>query len=143
MNDSHLFGLARECSFNSDYSGCGKPKIGCVVALKGAVIARGWNGDKTHTVQDKYNSYRYKDSKGKYMPSKCHAEISALSKIKYLDADFGKIEIFIYRELKSGQTALARPCPSCMAMIRDLGIKKIHYTTPDGVATEKIGEKVQ
>lgn len=140
MNKNHLMKLAREASFNADYTGCGKPKIGCVATLKGTVIAKGWNGDKTHTFQDKYNVYRYKD---KWMPSKCHAEIAALSKIKYLDVDFSKVELFIYRELKDGNYAMARPCPSCMAAIKDFGIKKVHYTTPDGVATEKIGEKIE
>lgn len=33
---------------------------------------------------------------------------------------------------------LARPCPACMAMIKNLGIKKIYYTTDDGFAFEQL-----
>lgn len=137
--NNHLMKIARDCSFNADYSGNGKPKIGCAVALKGAIIARGWNTDKTHTAQEIYNAYRYKEEKH-WLPPKMHAEIMALNKIKFLDVDFSKVEVYIYRELKNGKKALARPCPSCMQKIKDLGIKKIYYTTPDGVAEERIGE---
>lgn len=37
-----------------------------------------------------------------------------------------------------GVFKLARPCPSCMAAIRDIGIKHVYYTTDDGYAYEKI-----
>ena len=33
---------------------------------------------------------------------------------------------------------MARPCPSCMAAIRDLGIRDIYYTTNDGYVYERL-----
>ena len=33
---------------------------------------------------------------------------------------------------------MARPCPSCMAAIKDLGIKNIYYTTNDGYSYERL-----
>lgn len=33
---------------------------------------------------------------------------------------------------------MARPCPSCMAAIKDIGISHIYYTTNDGYAYEKL-----
>ena len=43
---------------------------------------------------------------------------------EYKDIDFHNLKLFVYRELKDGSIAMARPCPSCMALIKDLGIKK-------------------
>lgn len=135
----HMFLLAREQSFNSDYTGQ-NARVGCVAVLHNTVIAKGFNTDKTHTLQDKYNHFRYRNEGGHYFPSKCHSELAALQKIKYLDIDFGKIELYIYREIRSGKVAMARPCKACMAAIRDLGIKTIHYTTDSGYATEYFKE---
>lgn len=140
MNDEHLFKAARECSFKSDYSGGGKPRVGCVVVYKNTILAKGWNSDKTHTDQAKFNVMRYKDAGNNYLPNKVHSEVAALTKIKYLDIDFSKVHIYVYRELKNGHLAMARPCAACMAAIKNLNIKNIHYTTNDGYAFEKIKE---
>ena len=50
---------------------------------------------------------------------------------EYKDIDFHNLKLFVYRELKDGSIAMARPCPSCMALIKDLGIKKIYYNQMD------------
>lgn len=136
MSDSHLFKLARECSFKSDYRGCASARIGTVVVYKHAVLAKGYNSDKTHTTQARYNCWRYKNSGNNYLPEKIHSEIMALEKIKYLDIDFSKVHLYIYRETKRGKIAMARPCPACMARIKALGIINIHYTTEQGYASE-------
>ena len=138
MNDSHLFKAAKECSYNSDYSGCGKAKIGCVIVYKGSILAKGWNTDKTHSTQAKYNKWRYKDVKNIYLPDKCHSEIMALNKIKYLDIDMSKVHLYIYRGHKDGTYAMARPCSACMAAIKQMGVQNIHYTTEDGICYEKL-----
>lgn len=135
-NDLHLFKVARECSLQSDY--CGSARIGCVVVYKGSVLAKGFNSDKTHTIQNKYNVLRYKDSGNRYLPSKIHGELSVLSKIKYLDIDFSRVHLYVYRELKDGTLAMARPCKACMAAIKQMGIKRIYYTTECGFAAERI-----
>ena len=136
MDDTHLFKLARECSLQSDY--CGNAHIGCVIVYKHTVLAKGFNTDKTHTIQNRYNVVRYKDCGNKYLPSKVHAELSALIKIKYLDIDFSRICVYVYRELKDGAMAMARPCSACLRAIKEMGIKTIKYTTPDGYATERL-----
>lgn len=33
---------------------------------------------------------------------------------------------------------MSRPCPNCMAAIKDLGIKHIYYTTNDGFVYENL-----
>ena len=141
-SDSHLFKLARECSFKSDYSGCGRARIGCVISYKGTVLAKGYNTDRTHTAQAKYNKWRYKDKGNTYLPAKCHAEVATLNKIQYLDIDFSKAHIYVYRELRDGTLAMARPCPACFAAIKAMGIKYVHYTTNNGTAMEVMKEEL-
>lgn len=136
MTDSHLFRLAREASFQSDYSG--NAHIGAIVVYKGCVLAKGSNSDKTHTVQARYNKWRYKNGGNRYLPDKAHAELAALSKVKYLDIDWAKVHVYVYRELRDGSLAAARPCEACMAAIRRMGIHHIHYTTSDGFCHEKL-----
>lgn len=138
MNDAHLFKAARDCSKNADYSGGGKAKIGCVAVYKGTILAKGWNTDKTHSEQAYYNQWRYKDSANNYLPDKLHAEMSVLNRIKYLDIDFSKLHLYVYREYRNGSLAPSRPCPSCLAAIKQLGIRNVHYTTLDGYCTEKL-----
>lgn len=139
--NTHLFKLARECSFKSDYSGASAVRIGTIIAYKGAVLAKGWNRDKTHSIQEKYCHKRYAPSKTHYFPSKQHAEVHALSKVRYLDIDFSKVEIYNYRELKDGSLAMARPCEACLEVIKRYGIINIFYTTQDGYAHEKLMQK--
>lgn len=138
MNDAHLFKAARDCSKNADYTGGGKAKIGCIAVYKGTILAKGWNTDKTHSMQEQYNKWRYKDYKNKYLPAKLHSEISVLNKIKYLDIDFSKVHIYIYREYQNGNLALSRCCPSCLAALKAHNIKHIHYTTTDGYCHEEL-----
>lgn len=127
------FKKAREEMMRADYSG--HARIGCVVYYKGALIAKGHNSNKTCPLQKKYNRYRYKSCN---TPDKTHAELMALKKIRWLDIDFSQVEVYTYRELKNGNLSLSRPCKSCMAFIRQLGIKRICYTTSDGFAEEKL-----
>ena len=138
MNESHLFKLARKVSFSADYTGCAHAKVGCIVVYKGTILAKGFNSDRTHTMQAYYNKWRYKEEDNNYLPAKIHAEIRALQKIQYLDIDFSKVHVFVYRETKQGKIAMARPCSSCMAALRQMGIKKIHYTTDQGYAYEQL-----
>lgn len=139
MNYQHYLDLANDCAKTATYTGPSKVKLGCVAVYHGTVLAKGCNTDKTHTSQAKYNYLRYdEDRSTRYYPPKIHSEISVLSKIKYLDIDFSKVILFVAREYKSGAPALARPCASCMALIREYGIHTICYTTDDGYAIEHL-----
>lgn len=136
MNDSHLFRIAREVSLEASY--CGSARIGCIVVYRGTILAKGCNSDKTHTIQAKFNVYRFKNSGNRYLPEKLHAETKVLQAIKYLDIDFSRVHLYIYREWKDGTIAMSRPCDACFAAIQELGIKHIHYTTDRGYAYEKL-----
>lgn len=136
MSDPHLFKIAREVSLQATY--CGSARIGCIAVYRGTILAKGFNSDKTHTIQAKFNVYRFKNSGNRYLPEKLHAETKVLQAIKYLDIDFSRVHLYIYREWKDGTIAMSRPCDACFAAIQKLGIKHIHYTTDRGYAYEKL-----
>ena len=66
------------------------------------------------------------------------AEINCLNSIRYLDINFSKVKLYIYRKRKSAKYGMCRPCPSCMAAIKDLGIKHVYYTTDEGFVYERM-----
>lgn len=135
--DEHLFRAAKEVASRADYSGSNAVKIGCVAVYKGTILAKGCNSDRTHPAQNHYNMYRYKDVGTKYLPAKAHAELTCLWKLRHLEIDFSKLRLYIYREYKNGQLAMARPCPACLAMIRKMHISNVFYTTNEGYCEEK------
>ena len=116
----------------SDYS---KTHIGCVAVYHGNIIGIGCNCKKTHPTQKYYNKYR---EKSKDLLPKLHAEINCINQIKNLDINFAKVKLYIYRIRKDQPFGLARTCPSCMAAIKDLGIRNIYYTSNDGYCYERI-----
>ena len=139
MNYQHYLDIAAECAKSATYSGPSRVQLGCVAVYHGTVLAKGCNLDKTHTTQDRYNYLRYDANReSRYYPSKVHSEISVLSRIKYLDIDFSKVTLFIAREYKNGNPAMARPCLSCLAAAHETGIRTICYTTDNGYAIEHL-----
>ena len=113
--------------------------VGCVVVYKNKIISAGCNSNKTHPIQRKYNRVRFDvDATEKYSPDSLHAEIHALIPVANMNIDWSKVWVFTYRKLKSKKGGLARPCDSCMAFIKRLGIRHIVYSTNDGYAVEKL-----
>ena len=135
-----FFNAAKKCAEQSDYNGASSAKIGAVAVFRRTIIAQGRNQDKTHPLQQQYNIYRYNVNGNHYYPSKIHAEMEIISKIRYLDINFSEVEIYVYRETKSGKRAMARPCAACTKALKDLGVKKVCYTTDDGFCEERFGD---
>ena len=128
MNDITYFNKARDASKLSDY---GKNQhIGCVVVYKRHIISVGFNSNKTHPIQKIYNRERFAED---CTPHSLHAEITALVFLKdRKDIKWSDVDLYIYRENRNGELRMSKPCKSCMALIKELGIKRIHYTTNDG-----------
>lgn len=119
---------ACEMAHKSDFNN----PTGCVVVYKGKIIAKGCNQKKTHPLQVIYDKERPDVEEGCLNVHSLHAESDALFRIMNdTNIKWSKVEVYIYRPLKSKPFGLARPCPSCMKLIKDLGIKKIHYTSDD------------
>lgn len=130
--DYKYFDKAKQVAQVSDYN---RVHVGCVAVYQNQVVGIGCNCNKTHPTQKFYNQYRICSDD---MLPKLHAEINCLNQIRHFDINFSKVRLYIYRIRKDQEFGLARPCPSCMAAIRDLGIREIYYTTNDGYAYEKL-----
>ena len=129
------FNIAREMSRLSNFH---RQHLGCVVVYKKKhVLSVGVNQAKSHILQAVYNQYRGFDIHG--YPASLHAEIDALSKIRHLNIDWSKVELYVYRENRNdGTLAMAYPCRACMRFIVELGIREIYYTTDNGYGFERI-----
>ena len=55
-----------------------------------------------------------------------HAEIRAVQNSN--KEDLSGCTIFVYRGLKNGKPAMARPCEHCMEFLKSRGLKRIYYT---------------
>lgn len=130
--DYKYFAKARQVATISDYP---KIHVGCVAVYQGQVIGLGCNCNKTHPVQKFYN--RFREDSSELLP-KLHAEINCINQLKGLNINFSKVKLYIYRIGNDRDFRIARPCPSCMAAIKDLGIRDIYYTTNDGYSYEKL-----
>lgn len=132
QQDYKYFQKARQAAIISNYY---KTHVGCVAVYQGNIIGIACNCNKTHPTQQFYNKYRKQCD---YMPAKLHAEINCINSIKNLNIKFSKVKLYIYRIRKDQPFGISRPCPSCMAAIKDLGIRDIYYTTNDGYVHERI-----
>ena len=88
----------------------GSYRVGCVAFRGGSVIGIGHNGrDKTHTI-----------SRSRFR--KLHAEEDLIRRV-----DLRGASVFVTRLNKSGP-AMAKPCETCEAALREAGVKRIFYT---------------
>ena len=134
MTHSNLayFAAAKAVSKLSDHK---RYKIGAVVVMNHRIISSASNSDsKTHPLQKKYDKYRFTED-GDH---KRHAELGALVPLIHENMDLSSASMYVYREHKDNGLGMARPCKSCMQLIKDVGIKKIFYTTEDGYAYERL-----
>lgn len=131
---------AKQVAMASDYPHI---HVGCIAVYQGNIVAVGCNTNKTHPVQQFYNRYKNNGQllDGRLIP-KMHAEINCLNSIRHLDINFSKVKLYIFRIRYSQPYGITRPCQSCMAAIKDLGIRDIYYTTDEGFSYERI-EKLQ
>lgn len=131
-----FFEKAKAVSRLSDFR---RIHIGSVVVYRNKIVSVGWNTTKGNPLQQKRNEkYRFgKDDKDKGC---LHAEMLALLHARpYLKGlDMSKVSIYVYRENKSGELRMSKPCPACDSYIRELGIKDIYYTSSDGYCHEML-----
>ena len=130
--DYKYFKKAHMVAGVSDYK---NQHVGCVAVYHGQIFGLGCNCNKTHPMQQYYNKYRIQEDS---MLPRLHAEINCINQIKHLDINFSKVKLYIYRIRKDQPFGLSRPCPSCMAAIKDLDIRDVYYTTNDGYVYEKL-----
>lgn len=109
-----------------------RQKLGAVLVYGNKILAIGYNTNKTNPMQFHYNKYRgYKNFYARNN-GVVHAEGTVLLKTRFLDIDWSKTTIYVYRELKDGTPALAKPCPGCQIALLERGIGTVVYTTVNG-----------
>ena len=116
--------LAKKVSLTSDHH---SHKIGAVITKGKAVLAARSNWlFKTHPVYNKINELKT-----------LHAEASAILSARHKN-DLQGATIIVYRDLKNGSLANARPCDDCQKLMRAYGIKKMIYTKDNIWMEEKL-----
>jgi len=101
-------------------------KIGAVVVNRGRVVGMGANHLKTHP-------------KSNHPFKSIHAELKA---ILNSGTDAQRATLYLYRETKRGETALAKPCTWCQELIAQSGITRIVFTNTLGVCVEKVDRRL-
>jgi deoxycytidylate deaminase len=109
-----FFELARKLAFKSNHH---THKLGCVIVRKNEIVSLGFNKLKTHP-------------KSNHPFKSLHAELDAI-----LSADREDIrgaDLYIFRETKFGNPAMAKPCKYCEAAIKEVGINRVFYSCNNG-----------
>jgi deoxycytidylate deaminase len=114
-----FFDLAKKISKLSNHT---KFKLGCVIVKGSKIVSVGTNNIKTHP-------------KAPHPFFSLHCEVAAILAARQ---DLSGCEIYVYREIKNGTPALAKPCIYCLPFIKESGIKETHYSIKDGFETRKI-----
>lgn len=122
-NLDHWMFKAAMAASNSTHD---RVRIGAVVVNGNYLISTGWNQKKSHPMQAKYNVLRNLECSN-YI----HAEIHSL--VRSGREDVTGATIYVYREDRTGEVANCKPCAACTKAISDAGIRRVYYTTPDGV----------
>lgn len=116
--------LAEVMASYSDYD---RIHIGACIIKKRQVISTGYNQNKTHPIQEKYNneSLTYKKSK-----AKLHAEMDALIRA---GKNSKGATLYIFRRGNDNIYRMSKPCNACMNYIKQCGIKRVVYTIENGI----------
>ena len=134
LSKSHktYFKAAKAISELSDYK---QHHLGCVAIYRHKIISSGFNSNKTNPVQKRLNVCRFAED----TPHTLHSEVSCLLPlISRRDISFSCVQLYIWRSHIDGTPAMARPCKSCMQLIKELGIRHIYYTNDGGYSHEEI-----
>ena len=119
MNELHPnFRQAICASVNSDHR---QHKMGAAVFYKNQFLAAGFNSLKTHPFTHYYDHAYTR-----------HAELHAVAKAKVKKFDLTNTSIYIFRQTKDGDIAMARPCQMCLDYLIMEGIKKVFFTNYGG-----------
>lgn len=92
-----------------------KTPMGAAIFRHNKLVALGCNIQKTHTKFPHLYSI--------------HAEIKAILSAQ---TDIRGCDIYVYRELRDGTIALAKPCETCLQTIIEAGIRRVYYTVQNG-----------
>ena len=100
---------------------------GCLAVSGGKIVAKG------------YNSYRTYSRDGMIRNTcSCHAEIDVLRKC--LKKEKNKLSLYIVRVSSEGILRNSSPCHMCISVMKYFPIKRIIFSTDDGITKCKLSE---
>ena len=113
--------LASKLASHSEH----KFRVGAVITKGGRIVSSGFNKVGHPSDNRIYASV--------------HAEEQAIHYLLQRNrlSDLAGSVIYVSRILANGDVAMARPCNACFKMIQSVGIKRIIYTTDNGIEEEK------
>lgn len=96
---------------------------GCVASKNGKIIARGYNHYRTYSRDNIINN-----------TCTCHAECDVLRKLVNNGVkNLNKVTFYIARINRRGEIRSSAPCIDCYNMLVKYDVKKIVYTTDNGI----------
>lgn len=121
----------------SELSDSARAQIGCVVALKHRIVSSGYSsGTKCYPIQFGIELHRFgEDSNHR---GKVHAEIHALLPLLKQHADLSRADVYVVRRRKDGSLAMARPCPGCISLLKENGLRRAYFSTNTGFSMQEI-----
>ena len=116
------FRQAKSASKLSDHT---HYQMGACIVYKGRVISVGTNQRfKSHSLTRMYNEHQT-----------IHSEVASIIRLKNKKI-LKDCKMVVYRENALGGLAMARPCPTCLKILKFFNISRIAYTTDGGYAEE-------
>lgn len=92
-------------------------KVGAVVVSGNKILSKACNEIRHCAIGKRYTPWE----------NSTHAERNACRKIN--KDKLKGCYIFVYRELANGKPSLAKPCDGCMELIKDMGFKRVYYSS--------------
>jgi deoxycytidylate deaminase len=103
-----------------------KHKLGCVIIKGSSILSVGHNQRRYSTLISSHPNLH---------PLSLCAEKHSLLKLRGKGTAKGA-RLYVGRVNSKGEFLLAKPCKTCRKMIEDMGIKKVYYTTSEGIFRE-------
>lgn len=119
MKPEHYLTLAKNASRKSSHA---QHRMGCVIAKGSRVLGVGYNVNKTHP-------------KSPHFFKTVHAEFMAAINAGY---DIEGATVYVFRQIKDGTPAMAKPCQSCWKFLYECGVKEVVYSFEGSFKQERI-----
>jgi deoxycytidylate deaminase len=131
--DYKMFNVAKAVARTSTHK---RAMIGAAIVNGKDIVSVGVNGKKSHPLQQYYNKFRFHDNDGKVTGHLMHAELDAIIKARSYLKNHRDAKIYVYRQLRTGELGMCRPCAGCIQALKDHGISEIYYTSEQGYVYE-------
>lgn len=98
------------------------PKMAAIISKRKRIISTGLNSRKTHPMMQRFTD--------NYLRVCLHAEMAAINNAIKSNAEqeLQGADIFVARITKSGEPAIAKPCPICQKALDTYGIAGVYWT---------------